>query len=381
MIRGIARWVAVGIVASLVTGCGGETGGSGTVNDGSGRGIAESKFGETSDDRDVTLWTLVNANGLRASLIDYGAILVSLETPDRDGNMADIVLGCRDVEGYAEESPYFGSTAGRYANRIALGKFSLDGEDYALAVNNGPNHLHGGVVGYSKVMWTGESFHSAGGVGVKFSYLSKDGEEGYPGNMTCAVTYTLTDDELRIEYEATTDKPTPVNLTNHSYFNLAGHDSGTIFDHELTLHADRYTPVDDTLIPTGELATVDGTAYDFRTPAAIGGRIDQVDGLYDINYVLNSGDGSLALAGRVTEPTTGRVMKVLTTQPGVQLYTGYWANVKEHGKGGSVYGASTGFCLETQHFPDSPNQPGFPSVLLRPGELYQTATVYHFSTR
>jgi len=345
--------------------------------------VEKESFGRTPEGQEVTLYRLVNKNGLRADVIDYGAILVSLEVPDRAGQLGDIVLGFDDLEGYRTRSPFFGATAGRYANRIGSAKFTLDGKVYTLAANNGKNHLHGGKKGFDKVMWRGRPFRRAEGVGIIFKYLSKDGEEGYPGNLDCTVTYTLTDDnQLNISYRATTDKPTVLNLTNHSYYNLAGAGSGTVHQHELHLNADRFTPVDEGLIPTGELRSVKGTPMDFTQPKAIGARIDQLPETkgYDHNYVLNKGGNDLTLAARVYEPTHGRVMEVFTREPGVQLYTGNYLKGLA-GKGGQVYEQHHGFCLETQHFPDSPNKPQFPSVVLRPGEVYETETVHVFSTR
>jgi aldose 1-epimerase len=374
----------VGLTVCLIAGCSTETGEDNAVSDGEEKltsTVTTSTFGEMPDGSTVKQFTLTNSNGLKAVLIEYGGTLISLETPDRDGQMADIVLGCSDLEGYAEESPYMGPIIGRFGNRIAEGKFSLDGEDYQLAVNLPPSHLHGGDIGFDKVVWSGEVVQDdPAGAAVKFTYLSKDGEEGYPGNLSCTVTYTLTEDnELRIDYEATTDKATPVNLTNHTYFNLAGHDSGTIFEHELMVTADRYTIVDAANVPTGEIADVAGTPYDYRESKTIGRDIDQLDGMFDINFVLNNSDGSMALAARATESTSGRIMEISTTQPGIQFYTGLGIDVKEHGKNGHVYGASTGFCLETQHFPDSVNQPDFPSTILRPGETYRQSTIHKFS--
>lgn len=345
--------------------------------------IVEDTFGTAPDGSEVTSYLLTNASGSRAELIDYGATLVSLYVPDASGEFADVVLGCDTVECYATQSPYFGATTGRYANRIAKGKFTLDGTEYTLAVNNDPNHLHGGNVGFNKVMWEAEPFTNDDAAGVVFTYVSPDGDEGYPGELTTKVTYTFTnDDKLRIDYEATTDKPTVVNLTHHSYFNLSGHKAGSILDHELQIEADRYTPTDDTFIPTGELAPVEGTPFDFTEMTPIGERIDQVPGDpggYDLNYVLNSGGGELALAATVKDPKSGRVMKIYTTEPGIQFYTGNFLDASFAGKDGAKYAKNTAFCLETQHFPDSPNQPDFPSTVLRPGEKYTHTIVHEFS--
>ena len=345
--------------------------------------MKKESFGRTPEGEEVTIFTLVNVNGLKARIIDYGAILVSLEVPDRDGKLADITLGFDSLDGYAgKDNPYFGTTTGRCANRIAKGKFTLDGVEYKLAVNFGESHLHGGIKGFNKVMWRGRQFQTDGAVGVEFTYLSKDGEEGYPGNLSCTVIYTLTDsNELKISYEAQTDKPTVVNLTNHSYFNLAGAGSGDILGHELMINADRFTVVDKKAIPTGELRSVKDSPMDFTEPETIGSRIAEVPGGYDHNYVLNTSEKSPVLAARAFEATSGRVLEIYTTEPGVQLYTGNFLDGSLTGKSGKVYKKHYGFCLETQHYPDSPNKPDFPSVVLRPGETYATVTTHKFSTR
>ena len=343
--------------------------------------IVKEDFGKTPDGGQAHLFTLTNANGLVAKITDYGGIVTTLSVPDRDGNMADIVLGYDTLDEYIKDNPYFGALVGRYGNRIAKGKFTLEGTEYALATNDGPNHLHGGIKGFDKVIWNAEAMETANGPALKLTYLSADGEEGYPGNLSCTVVYTLTNDnELKIEYDAQTDKATVVNLTHHSYFNLAGHGSGDILAHELMLTADHYTPVDETLIPTGEIKAVKGTPMDFTVPEAVGARIDQVSGGYDHNFVLNNSDGSLALAARVYEPKTGRVMEISTTEPAIQFYSGNFLNGTNKGKG-AVYNQHNGFCLETQHFPDSPNQPNFPSVVLMPGEKYTHVTVHKFSAK
>jgi aldose 1-epimerase len=344
-------------------------------------------FGETPEGIPVELYTLTNAHGLEVRAMTYGGVILSLKVPDRDGNLGDVVLGYDTLEGYLKVSPYFGAIIGRYGNRIANARFTLDGEDYSLAANNGPNALHGGVRGFDKVIWRAEPFKSDEGVGVVFAYTSPDGEEGYPGTLEARVTYTLTDaNELVFSYHAITDEATPVNLTQHTYFNLAGDGSGDILGHELMLNASRYTPVDSTLIPTGEIVAVAGTPFDFTTSTAIGAHIDAEDeqigfgGGYDHNYVLDRGDGEeMTLAARVYEPTTGRVMEVTTSEPGVQFYSGNFLDGTITGKGGHVYEQRSGFCLETQHYPDSPNQPDFPSTVLRPGEQYRSRTVYRFS--
>jgi aldose 1-epimerase len=340
-------------------------------------------FGKMPDGEIVNLYTLTKTNGIRAKITNYGAILVSLEVPDRNGNLADVTLGFDTLDGYLVEHPYFGAIVGRYANRIGGARFVLNGTEYKLAANNGPNHLHGGIKGFDKVIWRLEDVRSESNEAVvKLAYVSEDGEEGYPGNLACSVTYTLTkNDELKISYEAETDETTVVNLTNHSYFNLAGQGTCDILGHELIIDADKYTVVDEGLIPTGENRSVKDSPMDFTASKSIGARIEQVEGGYDHNYVLNSGGGSLALAARVSEPTSGREMEVYTVEPGVQLYTGNFLDGSLTGKDGKVYEKHYGFCLETQHFPDSPNKPDFPSVVLEPGQKYTTVTVYKFSTK
>ena len=348
--------------------------------------ITKTAFGKTPDGKDVDLYTLTNASGAEARIITYGGIVVSLKVPDRSGKLGDVVLGYNTLDGYVKNNPFFGCITGRYANRIAKGKFTLDGREYTLAKNNDQNHLHGGIKGFDKVVWNATEVRGRRGVGLILTYLSKDGEEGYPGNLSVTVTYTLTpDNSLRIDYAAMTDKSTVVNLTNHSYFNLAG--VGSILDHEMMINADRFTPVDATLIPTGELRSVQGTPLDFTKPTAIGARINQADAQltigrgYDHNFVINGRAGRLRLAARVNEPTSGRLMEVYTTEPGVQLYTGNFLDGTITGKGGQVYQQRYGFCLETQHFPDSPNQPKFPSTVLKPGQRFASTTVYKFLTK
>jgi len=355
--------------------------------------VNRAAFGTLPDGRQVDVFTLTNANGVEIRVIDYGGIILSIRTPDRDGNFGDIALGYDNLEGYLEVTPYFGAIIGRYGNRIGAGRFTLDGVEYELATNNDANHLHGGDVGFDKVLWTAEPITGTDGVGVAFTYESPDGEEGYPGALSAAVDYVLNNDnELVIDYRASTDKPTVVNLTHHSYFNLAG--SGDILGHELMINADRYTPVDAGLIPTGELAVVTGTPFDFTLPTQIGAGIDVDDeqigfgGGYDHNFVLvrddegsSVADGALArmvLAARVVEPTSGRVLEVETTEPGLQFYSGNFLDGTITGKGGQVYEHRSGFCLESQHFPDSPNKPEFPSTVLRPGEQYRSRTIYRF---
>lgn len=352
--------------------------------------ITSEPFGTTAEGEAVHLYTLTNAGGTEMRVMDYGGIIVSLRLPDRGGRFDDVVMGYDSLEGYLTDSPYFGALIGRYGNRIAGGRFTLDGQTYTLARNNGPNHLHGGIRGFDKVVWNADPFENADGVGLVLTYTSPDGEERYPGTLQARVTYTLTDEnEVVVDYFATTDKATPVNLTQHSYFNLAGDGAHDILGHVVMLDADRFTPVDSTLIPTGELREITGTPFDFRTPTPIGARIDEPDTQleygrgYDHNFVLNklSGDSApdLTLAARVHEPTTGRVLEIHTTEPGLQFYTGNFLDGTLTGKNGVVYGHRHGFAMETQHFPDSPNKPEFPSTILRPGEEYRTRTVYRFS--
>lgn len=367
---------AVLVLAVAVAGCGAPPNSE----------LGSRTFG-TVDGETVELFTLTNTDGLEMRVTELGGIITHLRTPDRDGAMADIVLGFDTIDGYLAEPPYFGAIIGRYGNRIGKAQFAVDGQTYALAANNGPNHLHGGVKGFDKVVWEGRLVSTTDGPGVVFTRTSPDGEEGYPGTLHTKVTYTLThDNTLVIDYEATTDKTTPVNLTHHSYFNLAGHNSGDILGHELMIDADRYTPVDETLIPTGELAPVEGTPFDFRQSTAIGARINQPDNQqlvfgkgYDHNWVTN-GSGFRRVA-RAYEPKSGRTLEVATTEPGLQFYSGNFLDGTVTGKGGAVYNHRTGFCLETQHFPDSPNQPSFPTTLLKPGETYRTRTVYTFGVQ
>jgi aldose 1-epimerase len=349
------------------------------------RSVARAPFGTMPSGQAVEVFTLTNPSGIEVRAITYGGIILSLRTPDRNGVLGDIVLGYDDLEGYLRETPYFGSIIGRYGNRIANGRFTLDGETYTLARNNGPNHLHGGVVGFDKVEWAAEPFESDTAAGIVFRYTSQDGEEGYPGTLTAQVTYTLTDGgALTFDYHATTDRATPVNLTQHSYFNLAGDGSGDILGHELTLNAGAYTPVDSTLIPTGEIASVEGTPFDFRTSVPIGSRITADDPQvrfgpgYDHNFVLDRPAEGMAHAARVYEPTSGRTLDIWTTEPAIQFYSGNFLDGSITGKGGHVYHHRTGFCLETQHYPDSPNQPAFPSTILRPGEEYSSRTMLVF---
>jgi aldose 1-epimerase len=343
-------------------------------------GVTVESFGSAPDQKDVKIYTLTNRRGIRARVMTFGATLVSLEVPDREGRPGDITLGFDTLAEYLKGHPLFGSTVGRFANRIAKGGFVLDGIEYTLVKNDGENHLHGGTIGFDKVIWEAESVQTDGSAGVRFSYVSKDGEEEYPGNLTCLVTYSLTDeDELTIDYLATTDKPTVINLTHHSYFNLAGQGNGDVLGHQLMINADRYTPADEGYIPTGELRRVDASPFDFRRSRTIGEQIAQVQGGYNHNYVLDAGGRSLALAARVYEPTSGRLMEILTTEPGLQFYPGNFLDGSITGKAGKVYKQYYGLCLEAQHFPNSPNKPFFPSVVLRPGERYTQRTVHRFS--
>src|SRR5882672_855542 len=346
--------------------------------------IRHQLFGKTADGTPVGLFTIRNAQGAEARISTYGGLLVALRVPDRHGKFDDVVLGYDDLYGYFNKNPYFGALVGRFGNRIANGKFTLDGKEYTLAINNRPNALHGGLKGFDKVVWEPSIRTTQDGPALQLKYLSKNGEEGYPGNLSVTALYTLTDDNgLRLDYAATTDKDTIVNLTEHSYFNLGG--KGDVLKHIMMISADKFTPVDSTLIPTGELRPVDGTPFDFRKPTAIGARIDQDDEQlkfgsgYDHNFVINKPPGELALAARVYEPTTGRVLEVLTTEPGLQFYTGNFLDGTIKGKGGWVYQRRNGFCMEAQHFPDSPNHPAFPSVVLKPGEIYRNTIIYRLS--
>lgn len=341
----------------------------------------------TAGGQAVDEYTLENANGMQVSILTYGGIITSVRVPDRKGNMANVALACTSLADYETISPFFGAITGRYANRIAKGKFTLDGKTYSLPINDGPNALHGGLKGFDKRVWTAEEVSTSS---LKLTYTSPDGEEGYPGTLKASVTYTLSDDnELQIDYAAETDAPTVVNLTNHSYFNLAGEGNGTITQHEVMIQADRFTPVDATLIPSGELAPVDGTVFDLRSPKVIEeGLKDAHEQIalgqgYDHNFVLQRpdfSDTSMMLAARVTDPSSGRVLEVWTTEPGIQFYSGNFLTGNVIGPSGNAYVKNSGFALETQHFPDSPNQPNFPSTVLNPGESYQTTTIFKFLT-
>lgn len=347
--------------------------------------ITKAPFGKTADGKPVDLYTLVGKSGFEAKISTYGATLVSLKAPDKNGKYADVVLGFDSVEPYVKGVPFYGAAIGRYGNRIALGKFTLDGKAFQLTVNDGPNSLHGGK-GFDKRLWKAEPIEGKDGPALRLTYVSADGEEGYPGQLTVHVTYTLrADNSLAIAYEATTTKPTVVNLTNHSYFNLTGDPKNTILGHLLTINADRFTPVSKTLIPTGELKPVKGTPFDFTKSTAIGARIAANDEQlkfgkgYDHNWVLNASGGKLATAAILEDPASGRVLEVKTTEPGIQFYSGNFMDGKPAGKG-TVYNYRTGLCLETQHFPDSPNHPNFQSTVLRPGQTYHSETVFAFRT-
>jgi aldose 1-epimerase len=349
--------------------------------------VKQESYGKMPDGTPVELYTLTNSNGMQAGIITYGGAVVSLTAPDRNGKWGDIVIGMADLPGYLTPPPYFGALIGRYGNRIGHAQFKLEGKAYTLPKNDGDNTLHGGNKGFDKHVWTAKPVNGAE-PSLELTYVSKDGEEGFPGTLTAKVTYTVTNNnELKIDYTATTDKPTVVNLTNHSYFNLAGQGEGDILQHEVMINADRFTPVDKGLIPTGELRAVKGTPFDFTKATAIGARINQKDEQlqfgrgYDHNWVLNKGNGGLTKAAEVHETKTGRVMEVWTTEPGLQFYTGNFLDGTLKGKGGKVYGQRAAFCMETQHYPDSPNKPSFPSTEVKPGQQYHTTTLYRFSAR
>jgi len=343
--------------------------------------VDQTEFGKLPDGTAIMAYTLKNAKGSLAKVITYGATLTELYVPDKSGKLGDVVLGFSDIQGYLGDHPFFGGTIGRYGNRIAKGHFTLNGKEYNLALNNGPNSLHGGKIGFNRRVWKAEILPGMTAAAVRFTYVSKDGEENYPGNLNVSVTYTLTDtNELKLDYRAETDQDTPVNLTNHSYFALGG-PGKTILDEVLYLNADEFTPVDATLIPTGEIKSVKGTPLDFTKPTAIGARINEIKdiGGYDHNLVLNGKAGKLRLAARATDPATGRQMEVWTTEPGVQFYTSIGLNGSIVGKGGIAYPKFGALCLETQHYPDSPNHPNFPSAILHPGKPYESQTIYKFS--
>jgi len=375
-------WIVLFTVAAALAGCRRDAKSTDAKKskDGSSGGVQRAEFGQTKDGKSVEIYTLTNKKGAVAKVMTYGATLTELHVPDRNKQNADVVLGFDDFSKYEAGHPFFGTTTGRVANRIGKGRFTLDGKEYKLFVNNGPNSLHGGQYGFDKKVWEAKPVDSPDGPAVRFHYVSPDGEEGYPGNLDTTVTYTLTNNnELKIDYRATTDKPTIVNLTNHSYFNLAGEGSGTVLDHVLLINADKYTVFDATQIPTGEIKSVKGTPLDFTTSTPIGKRIDEIGG-YDHNFVLNGRTDEMKLCAKVRDPKSGRVMTILTDQPGVQLYTANGLDGSISGKSGRAYPKYGAFCLETQHYPDSANHPEFPSVVLRPGQTYHTVTVHRFST-
>jgi aldose 1-epimerase len=377
----LVTFTSLGVFVACFTGC--ESMSNSTKGT-----ITKADFGKTPEGIPVELYTLRNARGMEATIMTYGGIVTSLKVPDKNGKFDDVVLGYDNLDGYLTTSPYFGALIGRYGNRIARGKFSLDGQTYTLAINNAPNSLHGGVKGFDKMVWKVEEAEvGEHGPKLALTYLSKDGEEGYPGNLKVKATYTLTEDNaLQLKFKATTDKDTVCNLTHHSYFNLAG--GGDVLGHIVQINADTFTPVDSGLIPTGELMPVAGTPFDFRTPTAIGAHINETNneqikfaGGFDDNWVLNKKSaGELSLAARVSEPTSGITMEVWTTAPGVQFYTGNFLDGTITGKGGRVYQSRNAFCMEPQHFPDSPNHPAFPTTELKPGEIYKNAIIYKFAT-
>jgi len=374
------QWIAVlfaGVCILFLVGCASSAGHTRMGE------ISRHPFGTTTDGTPVDLYTLKNSQGAEAKISNYGGIVVSIKVPDRKGKFGDVVLGYDDLEGYLKRHPYFGAMVGRYANRIAKGRFKLNGQEYSLPINNGPNSLHGGNNGFDKKVWEPRILATPDGAGLQLRYLSKDGEEGFPGNLSVMAVYTLMEDNgLRLDLTATTDKETVVNLTQHSYFNLAG--KGNILKHVVMIPADKFTPTDRGLIPTGELRSVEGTPFDFRRPTPIDARIDEDDeqlkfaGGYDQNCVINKPPDQLGLCARVKEPTTGRVLEVLSTQPGLQFYTGNFLDGSLTGKGWWAYQRRDGFCMEPEHFPDSPNQPSFPSTVLKPGEVYKQTIIYRF---
>ena len=344
-------------------------------------------FGKTQDGKDVSLYTLKNKSGMTVKITNYGGVIQSISVPDRNKKMNDVVLGFDSMDGYLTKEPYFGAVVGRYANRIAKGTFKLDGKQYHVPVNDGPNALHGGIKGFDKRVWEAKDVSGSDGEALLLTYVSADGEEGYPGTLTATVKYTVTDNnELRLDYGANTDKDTVLNLTNHSYFNLAGAGTASVLDHKIMIAAEEFTPIDGTLIPTGKLEKVAGTPLDFTKSTVIGSRIDQANAQlkygkgYDHNFVLHHASGQVSLAARVEEPTSGRVMEVSTDQPGIQFYTGNFLDGTNKGKGGKVYQHRSALCLETQHFPDSPNKPMFPTTVLKPGEHFHATTIFAFKT-
>lgn len=375
--------VAVTTLLVLVTGCSKkETKETAPAPEASSLNVEKAVYGQTPDGDTVKVFTLTDGKGMEVKLITWGATVISLKVPDKNGLYEDVTLGYDNLDGYYNDNSYIGASIGRYANRIAKGKFTLDGKEYTLATNNGPNHLHGGIKGFHKVLWKAASFKTADSVGVTFTYFSPDGEEGFPGNMNVANIFSLkADNSLTNIISATTDKKTVCTFTHHSYFNLTGDAKRDILDHELTIVADNYTPVDKTLIPTGEIVPVKDTPFDFTEPHTVGERIAQVEGGYDHNFVLNKEGSELSLAARVYEPQSGRVMEVYGTEPATQFYSGNFLDGSITGKKGKVYEKHYAFCLEPQHFPDSPNQPKFPSTILNPGETHSNVMVFKFSIR
>ncbi|WP_443172860.1 aldose epimerase family protein [Nonomuraea sp. KM90] len=384
------RVVLVAVVAlalSLVAVPPAQAAGGGPSITKNGPSVTKKRFGILPNGKKIDIYTLRNSGGMRVKILTYGGILQSIEVPDIRDRFANVTLGFDNLSDYVKKSPYFGCITGRYANRVAKGRFTLDGRTYRLATNDGPNHLHGGTKGFDKRVWKADPFKRRGSVGLTLTHTSPNGEEGYPGTLRTKVVYTLTDDnQIRMDYSATTSRPTIVNLTNHAYFNLRGEGNGRILGHELQINASRYTPVDKTLIPTGKIARLGGTPLDFREPTAIGDRIDSKNqqivrgGGYDHNYVLDSRGRGLAPAARVVEPESGRVLEVITDQPGLQFYSGNFLDGTLRGTSGRLYPKRSGFALESQHFPDSPNHENFPSTVLRPGDVYRTTTIYAFST-
>lgn len=365
----MATLMAVGVMATAAFGSG---------------SVTSAPFGKMPDGTGISVYTLVNSKGMEARIINYGGIVLSLKVPDKDGKLGDVVLGYDNLDGYLKVSPYFGALIGRYGNRIGKGLFALDGKGYNLSTNDGPNHLHGGFKGFDKVVWSAKPKETKNGPALELNYVSKDGEEGYPGTLSVTALYTITEkNELKVEFKATTDKPTICNLTHHSYFNLAG--KGDILSHVVTIPAARFTPVDATLIPTGELRPVEGTPFDFRKPTAIGARISQEDEQlkrgpgYDHNWVCDKKPGQMTVMATVKEPSTGRIMEVLSDEPGLQFYSGNFLDGTITGKGGVVYQHRSGFCMEPQHYPDSPNKANFPPVVLKPGQKYHNTIIYRFS--
>jgi aldose 1-epimerase len=379
---------AAGLGAASLVGCTSMSTPTNTIGT-----INQAPFGKTPDGTPVEIYTLRNGKGMEARIMTYGGIVQSLKVPDKNGKFDDVVLGFDNLDGYTRDSyvkgcPYFGALIGRYGNRIGGAKFTLEGKTYTLAANNGPNSLHGGIKGFDKVVWQAKSWVTADGPALELTYVSKDGEEGFPGNLKVTATYTVTDDnELRLDFTATTDQPTLCNLTHHSYFNLAGQGNGDILGHLVYINADATTPVDSTLICTGEIKPVDGTPFDFRKPTAIGARINDPDTVlqygpgYDHNWVINKPLGQLGLMARVVNPGSGRVMEVLSTEPGLQFYAGNFLDGSLTGKDGKVYQRRNGFCMEPHHYPDSPNKPQFPSTELKPGETYHNTIIYKFSAQ